>query len=144
MVVGIVGERTCRIQNSTTADLLEYRGYPHRRHRFQTNAPSMSIHTKTDAAADLTPLLDQEPKDCFLCGKPLFGNRQLSTGGFVHWQGVTAAISLHQFCAEQLAVHLIQDARSLAARTGKQVKPTATSITDVSKKWFVLPRPTEN
>ncbi len=104
----------------------------------------MSIHTKTDASADLSPLLDQEPKDCFFCGKPLFGNRELSTGGFVHWQGMTATISLHQFCAEQLGIHLIQDARSLAARTGKQVKATGATATDVRTKWFALPRPTKN
>ncbi len=144
MVVGIVDERTTRIQNSTTTNLLEYRGYPHRQHRLQTNARPMSIHTKTDAAADLTPLLDHEPKDCFLCSKPLFGNRELSSGGFVHWQGATGAISLHQFCAEKLGIHLIQDARSLAARTGKKVKPTGSTVTDVSAKWFALPRPTGN
>jgi hypothetical protein len=85
----------------------------------------MSIHTKTDAATDLHPLLDHEPKSCFLCGHSLFGDSELSTGGFVHWQGTTAAISLHQFCAEQLGVNLIQDSRSLAARTGLQVKSIA-------------------
>src|SRR4051812_999181 len=99
----------------------------------------MSFHTKTDSAADLHPLLPHPPTACFLCGRVLFGDSDLSTSGFVHWQGATGEVSLHQFCAEQLGVNLIQDARSLAARTGVQVKSTGTTPVDVSKQGFAMP-----
>lgn len=104
----------------------------------------MSIHTKTDAATDLHPLLEHEPTTCFLCGRSLFDDSELSTGGLVHWNGTMGAISLHQFCAEQLGLHLVQDARSLAARTGVQVKASGTTRVDVSRKAFAAPNPKKN
>lgn len=92
--------------------------------------------------------LDQDPAEaeyfkemledgCFLCGESLFDHPSMSTGGVVFWSnGVT--IGLHQGCAENLAVHLIGDARSLVTQTGKLSGPIdGTGPVDFTTVWYV-------
>lgn len=56
-------------------------------------------------------------EECFFCGRSLLEDIHYSTGGFVYWAGHGTDISMHQACAERLAVHLIQDARMLILET---------------------------
>jgi len=62
-------------------------------------------------------------KSCFFCGDDLFDGR-FATGGVVFWSGHGKNLCLHQACAENLAVHLIQDARSLTRKVKKCSKLT--------------------
>lgn len=62
-------------------------------------------------------------KSCFLCGEDLFEGR-FSTGGIVFWSGHGKNVCLHQACAEDLGVQLIQDARSLSRKVKKCAKLT--------------------
>lgn len=71
-------------------------------------------------------------RTCFFCGEDLFEGR-FATGGLVFWSGHEKNLCLHQACAESLAVHLIQDARSLTRKVNKCSKLTHES--PVAKKY---------
>ena len=60
--------------------------------------------------------LDEKPQ-CFFCGDELEKSKR-ATGEFVYWHGrPDKSICLHPVCAEQLGLHLIQDARSANTKT---------------------------
>ena len=61
-----------------------------------------------------------ERDTCFKCGKSLF-NSEFSTGGIIIWKGYTDLLTLHQHCAQELGVNLIQDVRSLESRIGIKI-----------------------
>lgn len=97
----------------------------------------MSAYTQDEYFADtLNPNGERFPKTCFLCGEDLFNSNLRSTGGVVHWSGETH-ISLHQSCAEALAIHLLQDARSIVSKTGVQSKLEHSPPKTVDHLWHV-------
>jgi hypothetical protein len=61
-----------------------------------------------------------EFSNCSFCNKQLFRDSDLSTGGVVLWRNPD--MILHQACAEELSIHLIQDARLVIQKTGYRTK----------------------
>jgi hypothetical protein len=72
--------------------------------------------------------------NCFFCGM-LLKNDEKDIGGIVMWAGYSGIIALHQCCAEQLGIHLIQDARSLVSITGLNNKLLPGGKRDMKHLW---------
>ena len=78
--------------------------------------------------------LGPKPTHCSQCGDGLFQGER-NTGGFVYWHcGTNGDIAMHQVCAEFVAMNLIQDARTLSAKTGLRVRLRPESeVTDTAE-----------
>ena len=79
----------------------------------------MSGHLLDDPIFEI---LGVDPTDhpCFYCAEPLTGSEH-ATGGVVVWHGAGLIIGLHQGCAEQLALHLLEDAVGVKLQTAERI-----------------------
>ena len=77
--------------------------------------------------------------ECFFCGESI-ERGTYNTGGGVYWSSDLQSknIVLHQVCAENLARHLMQDARTLKSVTKQEVnlRPSEKRETGFREKYF--------
>jgi hypothetical protein len=95
----------------------------------------MSTMTKKEYLVGDKPRYKSFPRACFMCGEDLFDDSERSTNAVVIWHGHSYAypdddqgeptIALHQVCAEEMGLHLIQDARTAMERSGERVRPAS-------------------